>query len=243
MRTTASILTNPSFRRAFTLIELLVIIVIIGILAGLTVGVSGIASRRSKMSRTQAELARVELAIRDYKARFGFYPPDNVRDVNNLVTDPVLNQLAYELRGATFDRNALTYTALGDAATESILRADYRQWFGANNLGGIYNSSASAANVKNFLNSGRAPQVRTTQLAPTLFVRVLAVPVEWPVNHPLAATDSRFQAPLAGVPGGGPVNPWRYNSTNPTNNPGEFDLWADIVIGNEIVTIGNWKEE
>jgi hypothetical protein len=38
------------------------------------------------------------------------------------------------------------------------------------------------------------------------------------------------------------VNPWRYVSTNPTNNPNSFDLWAEVPLGREIKIIGNWKE-
>jgi hypothetical protein len=36
-------------------------------------------------------------------------------------------------------------------------------------------------------------------------------------------------------------NPWRYNSTNPTNNPGKFDLWLEIRVGEEYEIIGNWN--
>jgi type II secretory pathway pseudopilin PulG len=36
--------------------------------------------------------------------------------------------------------------------------------------------------------------------------------------------------------------PWRYNSTNPTNNPGSFDLWVELDIGGKKVTVGNWSK-
>jgi prepilin-type N-terminal cleavage/methylation domain-containing protein len=35
--------------------------------------------------------------------------------------------------------------------------------------------------------------------------------------------------------------PWRYNVTNPTNNPGSFDLWVEVDIGGKKEIIGNWK--
>lgn len=228
-------------RRAFTLIELLTVLVIIGILAGLTVSVAGIASRRSKVTRTQAELSRLDLAIRDYKARFGFYPPDNVINITNLTQDPVINQLHYELSGAVLITNV--YRALGDAPNESISRDVYRAFFGNNNLPGIYNSSTTEANVKNFLSSGRVPATRYIGIPNLPKFKALVVPVDWPLNHHLAASDPRFLPPLGASTNFPTANPWRYNVTNPTNNPGEFDLWADIVVGNEFITIGNWKEE
>jgi prepilin-type N-terminal cleavage/methylation domain-containing protein len=35
--------------------------------------------------------------------------------------------------------------------------------------------------------------------------------------------------------------PWRYNITNPTNNPGSFDLWVEVEIAGKKEIIGNWK--
>jgi prepilin-type N-terminal cleavage/methylation domain-containing protein len=250
-------------RRAFTLIELLTVLVIIGILAGLTVSVAGIASRRSKVTRTQAELSRLDLAIRDYKARFGFYPPDNVINAINLTQNPVVNQLYYELSGARFDPTNNVYIPLGDAFNEGMSRPAYVTGFGNGNFPGIYNSAISEANVKNFLSGGREVHSRLVQLTaypPTggsFNYQALTVPVAWPVNHwktQLAPGDPNYDArffpplfPYVANPAASrdvlAINPWRYNVTNPTNNPGEFDLWADIVVGNEFITIGNWKEE
>jgi len=258
MRTTTSITIHSQRRRAFTLIELLTVVVIIGILASLTVGVAGIASRRSKISRAQAELARLDLAIREYKARFGYYPPDNVIDANNLTQDPVVNQLYYELFGSTYDIANNVYVALGDAPSEAISRPVVVAGFGNGNLAGFYNSSASAANVKSFLTSGRTPQVHKLTLSgytplPGFTYQALVVPVPWPLDHwktQAAVTDPNYDPrlfpPLRAYTNDREtlrVNPWRYNVTNPTNNPGEFDLWADIVIGNDFITIGNWKDE
>jgi prepilin-type N-terminal cleavage/methylation domain-containing protein len=264
MRTlkTMPVVRRPG-RRAFTLIELLTVLVIIGILAGLTVSVAGIASRRSKVTRTQAELSRLDLAIRDYKARFGFYPPDNVINAINLTQNPVVNQLYYELSGARFDPTNNVYIALGDAFNEGMSRPAYVTGFGNGNFPGIYNSAISEANVKNFLSGGREVQSRLVQLTaypPTggsFNYQALTVPVAWPVNHwktQLAPGDPNYDArffpplfPYVANPAASrdvlAINPWRYNVTNPTNNPGEFDLWADIVVGNEFITIGNWKEE
>jgi hypothetical protein len=47
------------------------------------------------------------------------------------------------------------------------------------------------------------------------------------------------------IPGAGfkTVNPWRYNSSNPTNNPGSYDLWVDVIIDGKTNRFGNWSKE
>ena len=37
------------------------------------------------------------------------------------------------------------------------------------------------------------------------------------------------------------LNPFSYNSTNPTNNPSSYDLWVDLVIGGKTNRINNWN--
>jgi hypothetical protein len=39
------------------------------------------------------------------------------------------------------------------------------------------------------------------------------------------------------------VNPWRYNSSNPTNNPGSYDLWIQLSIGGTKYLICNWSSQ
>jgi len=228
-------------RRAFTLIELLAVITIIGVLASLTVGVSSLVSRKSKEARTRAELAKLELAIRNYHSKLGFYPPDNLRNPLLLEVDPVINQLHYELSGAVFDISTGEY--LVGSVDESISRTNYMAIFGNNNLAGIFNSSPVKANVRNFLAGSKSG--RTEHISDSPHVDVLVAPVSWPRDHWKANAadinnfDPRFLAPIPGST----VNPWRYVSSNPTNNPGEFDLWAELIIGNEFVVIGNWEEK
>ena len=92
---------NPTLRgaHAFTLIELLVVISIIGLLAGLVVGLAGVASNRQKIKKTQAELEQLVTAIESCYAKKRSYPPDNQLVPNN----PGTNQLYYELVGTTND--------------------------------------------------------------------------------------------------------------------------------------------
>jgi len=36
--------------------------------------------------------------------------------------------------------------------------------------------------------------------------------------------------------------PWHYNSTSPEHNPESYDLWVEVAIGKNIVTLGNWRD-
>jgi len=40
------------------------------------------------------------------------------------------------------------------------------------------------------------------------------------------------------------VNPWRYNSSNPTNNPGSYELWIQLVFApGKSNLICNWTKQ
>jgi hypothetical protein len=41
----------------------------------------------------------------------------------------------------------------------------------------------------------------------------------------------------------GQINPWRYNSVSPVNNPKSYDLWVDILIGGKTNRICNWSDK
>lgn len=63
-------------RYGFTLIELLVVILIIALLSGITVTVFRQAKVTVKSSLVAADLTQLSMALDQYKARFGEYPPD-----------------------------------------------------------------------------------------------------------------------------------------------------------------------
>ncbi|MBN2143172.1 MAG: prepilin-type N-terminal cleavage/methylation domain-containing protein [Candidatus Aureabacteria bacterium] len=63
-------------KQAFTLIELLVVIGIILILIGLVVPLAGSAMNKANIAAAKANLEKIEIAVRNYEASFGTYPPD-----------------------------------------------------------------------------------------------------------------------------------------------------------------------
>src|SRR5437762_2257415 len=93
---------------AFTLVELLVVIAIIGVLAALIIPTISKINAMRAISKTRTELKEVESWIIDYKAKRGYYPPDNH---GNEIT----NQLYYELSGTVFTNDV--YTTLDGSTT------------------------------------------------------------------------------------------------------------------------------
>ena len=61
----------------FTLVEILAVMAIISILAALTIGLYGRVKDKQVESRGQSELAAIELALENYKAKNGQYPPSS----------------------------------------------------------------------------------------------------------------------------------------------------------------------
>ncbi len=67
---------NANRDAGFTLIEILVVIVIIGLLAGMTTTVLVSARQSVRGSVVAAQMAQLSMALDDYKNRYGEYPPD-----------------------------------------------------------------------------------------------------------------------------------------------------------------------
>jgi prepilin-type N-terminal cleavage/methylation domain-containing protein len=88
----------------FTLIELLTVIAIIGVLVALTIPVLRAVTRVKYLSVTKAEMASLEVAIDNYHAAYGFYPPSN--SIGDPTTNVLINQLYYELTGTSVSNAA-----------------------------------------------------------------------------------------------------------------------------------------
>ncbi|MBN2476940.1 MAG: prepilin-type N-terminal cleavage/methylation domain-containing protein [Pirellulales bacterium] len=67
---------NRPPRRAFTLVEILIVIVIIGMLVGLTLPAVIAARNRAKEAVIKTDLDQLSMAIQHYKGEYGDYPPD-----------------------------------------------------------------------------------------------------------------------------------------------------------------------
>ncbi|MFZ9853960.1 MAG: type II secretion system protein [Limisphaerales bacterium] len=240
--------------RAFSLIELLVVISIIAVLAGLVVGVAPVASKRMREARIRAELAALVTAIESYKARYGVYPPDNYNPATR-TTNPVLNPLFYELTGVLVDNNPSNPSLLTADDGLSIKPETFLQYFGRE---GVLNSTPRIPVAdpvqQNRLDREQKRKLVRREFKPGQFAEIFRSRndpgyVDLEVLAVGFATDasgkkgSGFPWPLqqaAPVPSNPGLNPWRYVSTNPTNNPGRFDLWAEIREKNRTNIVGNW---
>jgi prepilin-type N-terminal cleavage/methylation domain-containing protein len=207
--------THPALR-GFTLIELLVVIAIIAILAGLLLTAGGGVRNKMMKNRAQTELQQVALAINAYKSKLGYYPPDNR---NNPARPPLYFELVGCRRVMNQNGSDVSQFVSLDrniAATPFALNATFGTL-------GIQNASSSASS-----DDGPAAQTFIKDLKPTQYVilnglPVLGVQLDGPANLMI-----------------GNINPFRYNSSNPTNNPTSFDLWVDVIVAGKTNRINNW---
>ena len=208
--------------KAFTLIELLVVIAIIGLLAGLVVAIGGPALRNARLKRASVELKSLETIIEEYKQKKGFYPPDNPKSSDT-------NQLFYELSGTIYRPGATppdsatfqTVSGIGGVLDKNTLNT----WF---NTDGFVNSTQDQNENPVFSQSFSPGQYAEVSSSPNKIVELLVCPVPGPNM-------------VKNLNTGAELNPWNYNSSNPTNNPNSFDLWVDVSIGNKTNRICNWS--
>jgi prepilin-type N-terminal cleavage/methylation domain-containing protein len=208
---------------AFTLIELLVVISIIAVLAALILPVAGQVKRQAILHNAQAEMSQIETALERYKSTYGFYPPSNT---NNVLT----NQLYFELVGTT--NNAGEFQTLDGGAQIGIVNAT--STFG---VSGFMNCSKpgtdeSSARAQDFLPDLKPNQIATLYTNGNDVAKILVVSVGGP--------DPAY-LPLG--PNTQDKNPWRYNSSNPTNNPGSYDLYVQLQIARKTYLICNWNKQ
>jgi len=217
-------------RRAFTLIELLTVIAIIGALAAMLLAVAGPIKRQQYKFQARAEMEKLATAIDRYKATYGFYPPDNH---NNQTNRYLIHQLYFELTGTTnLNAAAPEYRSLNDPSIPDLAGAQVNSAFG---VGGFMNcskpgSGEESGTARNFLPDLKEKQVWNKFTNNSVPVTLLITAVGGP--------DADYQ-PLNQPD----LNPWRYNSSNPTNNPGSYDLWIQLVIGRKTNLVCNWSKQ
>lgn len=216
----------------FTLIELITVVAIIGVLAALTFPAVQTVRVNAARKKAKAELHRVQTAIDAYKAHHGFYPPDNPIPANPPLVNALTNPLFLELVGVeavspsqyrSLDGRALIHT--NDLPT--IFGPGVRGF--ANQTRGSGDDAHPAVNF--FGKSGLPPSQVATYRVGGSDVGILVCSIPWPEeNGQLIAGHPR-------------LNPWRYNSSHPTNNPGAYDLWVDLVLAGKTNRISNWSEQ
>jgi len=209
-------LTIPVRSAAFTLVELMIVVSIIAILAALIFPAFGHIKQRAAMTKARTELKQLESAIGSYKTRYGFFPPDT-RTAST-------NQLYYELVGTSF--GGVYYTNLDKSfqTKDALINSEL-------GVQGLMNCSRSGgddvAPAVSFLKGLKPGQyheyggVRYLTCSVSLNNQVKFLPCG-PDENP---------------------NPWRYNSSNPTNNVGQYDLWVDLIMGGKTNRISNWSSK
>ncbi len=216
---------------AFTLIELLVVISIIGVLAGLTVGLTGLATRKSREARVRTEMTKLINAIENYKSALGYYPPDHrVSDPARPGQDisiPSPNQLFYELSGTIYKDNPPPPKFCLPGRQEGLTSAQIQAEFGKTS--GFANAAREEKDLK-FTEEFKSSQYKRIKETPYA-IDVLAVPVPGPARWAIRVSNTLT------------VNPWLYVSTSPTNNPDRYDLWTEVVIGGKVERFSNWEKD
>lgn len=220
--------------------ELLVVISVIALLASLILGVGGVASRKSKESRIQAELNRYVTLIENYKAKIGAYPPCNegplAPDRSGVLRPPLPHQLYYELSGTIYssqpNQPGFFYPVAGNESNTAD-RFDSAKILSLYKVDGFANSARERRRVK-FQAEFKPDQIRKMTAAGRQ-VNVLVAPVPPParlaVNGPATIPTTT-----------GRSYPWYYDSISTNRfNAESFDLWTEVQIGNKFIRFSNWE--
>lgn len=228
----------------FTLIELLVVIAIIGILAGLTVALSGKVAYAKKIKPTQTLLAELAMLIEGYKKYHGSYPTNsnrngrvNVAGATTQIVAPAMNPLFYELTGTVFNPQTMSYTSLQGGA--GLKRQQCRSFFGVEGFSNV---------TLNPGKTGPFTEVKSNKFAPISenpTVNLLLAPAKWPLKTNNAALEQYRPIQSEETINGTKIrtlNPWQYRAPGIKNSK-RFDLWADVPIGKKVYRISNWRKE
>jgi type II secretory pathway pseudopilin PulG len=213
-----------------------VVIAVISVIAAMILPSLKGVNRIKLLSLARAEMAQLESCIECYKARLGHYPPDN-RNLTSNDAIPGLNQLYYELAGTVYSNGMFTAK---DNSGQPLSPAMIKTIFGTG-VSGFVNTERGDSDGERvaipLLNGFKPAQIASTTMTNratgmTMTGRILVCTV--------SGTDPNVPPLNNGSP---PLNPWRYISSSPTNNPNSYDLWTDIFISRKVVRICNWNSQ
>ena len=217
----------------FTLVELLIVISIIGVLSGFILSVVGAAFKNKYENTAKSEMALIEAALERYKAAYGVYPPSGALGQPNRFT---VNPLYFELEGVT-NNNGVFVTKDGQNSVKSSNVGGTTGTNGSFGVTGFINCDKGGGEdyvaAKVFLPGLRANEIGSVTNPPGSGIPGVAILVS-----SVGGPDVKYQ-PL----GGQNLNPWRYNSVDPTNNPGGYDLWIQLRISGKTNLICNWSKQ
>jgi prepilin-type N-terminal cleavage/methylation domain-containing protein len=130
---------------------------------------------------------------------------------------PATSQLYFELLGTKLVSNGSEYETLDGSARIAV--GAIPALFGTSGFVNCTRTASAddAPAAVNFVKQLRPGQYGEVAAG----VRVLACSVRWPPDT---------------------LNPWRYVSSNPKNNPGAYDLWVDILLAGKTNRISNWSK-
>jgi len=233
-------LTQRIRSSAFTLVELMIVIGIIAVLAAMIFPAFSRIKQRNYMVKAKAELQQLEVAIGSYKTRQGFLPPSNPlaaffpADRRKYFA---LNPLFFELKGTKLAANS--YQSLDNLVT--LANADVATAFD-NGITGFMNSTRGggdeSAPAQDYLRDLKPGQFCIVSNVAGRRIVLLTCSVDLPKD-----ATSPLPGWYSAMPDGRNFNPWRYNSSSPTNNPGHYDLWVDLIVGGKTNRISNWSSK
>jgi general secretion pathway protein G len=98
-------------RGGFTLIELLIVLVVVLLLAGLLLGAVLVVRGRVRVAQQVAELVQLDLALNNFKQKYGIFPPSRIRlrEWQQGLTDIVPTQGTPYLQDDPFDQHSVAY--------------------------------------------------------------------------------------------------------------------------------------
>ena len=106
---------NINGKNNFSLIEMLTVVVVIAILFAVAIGLFGLINDRIKMSRTEAIVKQMSIAMQAYRADQGYY-----------FVNPTAFQPLSSAADPVDSRNRFKFSLNGDVDTEFIKNIDYQ---------------------------------------------------------------------------------------------------------------------